>query len=396
MIKSKYLTTTLGSAFVMIFLTGEGQALTAIDVGSSLGLPSGLPSHGESVVFKQHASDPISILLSAHGREWPLLRQDPVGHFRPVLAGTFASGKDRHSCTTADFNKDGNPDIYCVRGACKGICGSPYPNELYLGRADGTFQKIDGAWGADDPHGRGRGALALDYDNDQKIDLLVINEKSTRFPTIGNHLFHNAGNRFVEVTSSPVANTIGTLTATTIAKENSLPDLAMETARGVMYYSDNGGNYGNGRLLGGSDAFDVDSADLNGDRRPDLVIVRSNALEVRLNSGNYYFSTVNYTTPLSQGRNVALCQLDGRSGLDIYVTQGVRPANQDFILLNNGSGAAFTKLPVPRVAKGHGDVASCVPGFPGGLGDSVLVTNNKWLSSGDPRLGPTRLVQVRN
>jgi hypothetical protein len=46
------------------------------------------------------------------------------------------------------------------------------------------------------------------------------------------------------------------------------------------------------------------------------------------------------------------------------------------------------------VAKGHGDIATCVPAIPGGLGESVLVTNGKWMSAGDPDLGPTRLIQI--
>ena len=125
------------------------------------------------------------------------------------------------------------------------------------------------------------------------------------------------------------------------------------------------------------------------------MIVRAQNLEVRINDGNYNFPKTNFTGALSQGRDVALCQLDGRPGLDIYVVQGVRPANQDFILLNNGTGTSYTRLAVPNVAKGHGDIATCVPAFPGGLGESVLVTNGKWMSAGDSDLGPTRLIQLK-
>jgi hypothetical protein len=125
------------------------------------------------------------------------------------------------------------------------------------------------------------------------------------------------------------------------------------------------------------------------------VIVRGQSLEVRINDGNYNFPKANFTRALSQGRDVALCQLDGRPGVDIYVVQGARPANQDFILLNNGNGASYTRLAVPNVAKGHGDIATCVPAMPGGLGESVLVTNGKWMSAGDSDLGQTRLIQLK-
>ena len=131
----------------------------------------------------------------------------PRAFSHDVLPGSFAAGQDRHGCTTGDYNGDGNPDLYCVRGACKGICTKNYPNELYLQRSDRTFEKIVGAWGADDPHGRGRGALTLDFDQDGDQDLLVLNEQSTAFPLVGNHLFRNDGGAFVEVVGTPLSCT---------------------------------------------------------------------------------------------------------------------------------------------------------------------------------------------
>jgi hypothetical protein len=62
------------------------------------------------------------------------------------------------------------------------------------------------------------------------------------------------------------------------------------------------------------------------------VIVRGTGLEVRFNDGNFNFPRANLRYTLSQGRDVALCQLDGRPGLDIYAVQGTRPDHQDFIL----------------------------------------------------------------
>jgi hypothetical protein len=48
------------------------------------------------------------------------------------------------------------------------------------------------------------------------------------------------------------------------------------------------------------------------------------------------------------------------------------------------------------MAKGHGDVATCIPGvYPGYLGEAVLVTNNKRLSGGSAKLGPARLMLVK-
>lgn len=378
---------------ILSFLPLAARAVTAVDLGTTAGLPARLPSIGESAVLDYNDDGLPDIVLSAHGQEWPLLRQGPVGKFTRVLPGSFPGGQDRHGCARADFDRDGRPDLYCVRGACKGNCRKSYPNELYLQRANRTFARIGSAWGADDPHGRGRAAVALDFDLDGDMDLLVGNEQSTTFPEVGNRLWRNEGGRFVEVADTPLAHTQGTFKIAVVPKPGRHPDVVMRTSRGVMYYRNDQGRFGAGRRLGGTSASDVQAADLDGDGLPDLVILRQKQLEVRLNDGRFGFGKIHYQTSLSQGRNVAVCQLDGKPGRDIYVVQGARPTHQDFILLNRGGGKSYTRLKTPRMAKGHGDVATCIPGDrPGYLGAAVLVTNNKWLSAGDPQLGPARLM----
>ncbi|MGD9507330.1 MAG: FG-GAP repeat domain-containing protein [Geminicoccaceae bacterium] len=378
------------------FLPVVAQAVTAVDLGKSAGLPARLPSIGESAILDHNDDGLPDILFSAHGQEWPLLRQGPVGRFSRILPGTFSAGQDRHGCATADFNRDGRPDLYCVRGACKGVCKKSYPNELYLQRANRTFAKIGGAWGAGDPHGRGRAAVTLDFDRDGDMDLLVGNEQSTAFPKVGNRLWRNAGGKFVEVTNTPLAHTLGTFRISVVRKPSGYPDVVMRTNAGVFHYRNNKGTYRAGRRLGGTSAIDVQAADLDGDGLQDLVIVRQKQLEVRLNDGKFGFGRIHYKTALTQGRNVAVCQLDGKPGRDIYVVQGARPTHQDFILLNKGGGRSYTLLKTPRMAKGHGDVAICLGGrYPGYLGAAVLVTNNKWFSAGDPQLGPARLMLLK-
>ncbi|MGE3294109.1 MAG: FG-GAP repeat domain-containing protein [Geminicoccaceae bacterium] len=377
------------------------QAATAVDLASEAGLPPPLPSNGESVVFDYDGDGDQDILLSGHGQEWPLLQQGPSGFFARALPGSFAAAQDRHGCTTGDYNRDGMPDLYCVRGACKGVCVKNYPNELYLQRPDRTFEKIAGAWGADDPHGRGRGALTLDFDQDGDSDLLVLNEKSTAFPSNGNHLYRNEGGSFVEVVGTPLSHTIGSFRAVAIRKPGGYPDVAMVTPNAVLYYKNNRGTFAAGVNLGGKKVYDVDAADLDRNGRLDLVIVQEKSVEVRLNDGTFSFSSVTFKKALTQGRDVALCDLDNRAGLDLYVVQGVRPANQDVLLLNNGTGKKFNETPLPRAEKGHGDVATCVnqfPGrkYPGALGMAVLVTNGKWLSAENPEVvGPARLMVLK-
>jgi len=390
-------TAALGALLVLKTFYADLQvafgAGLAIDVIAQTGFPPPRPSHGESVIFDYDGDNYKDILLSSHGQEWPLLRQGPPSLFSQVMSGTFAGGLDRHGCFTADFNNDGRPDLYCVRGACGGLCLTAKRNELYLQRSDRSYEKILGAWGAEDPHGRGRGALATDIDGDKDIDLIVVNERSTQFPNVGNHFYRNTGGRFVEVINTPLRHSIGTEKIVALPKPSGLyPDVVMDTADGIIYYKNVRGIFSSGVKISGGGPHDVDVADLNGDGMSDLVVVRSYELVVRLNSGNYGFAQVSYRRTLSRGHDVALCNLDGRPGIDIYVVQGKRPENQHLVLLNNGSGDSFESLPTPFVATGYGDIGTCLPSFPGALGGAVLVTNNFEVHRGPNRLIILKLV----
>ena len=121
---------------------------------------------------------------------------------------------------------DGLPDLYCVHGANQGKPdGRQWRNELYLQRPNHTFpissmndaldaRVVACGWGVCDMHGRGREAVALDFDRDGKMDIAVANDADVAGPdpTIGpwhghdtpNRLFHNEGGRFREVTPTPV------------------------------------------------------------------------------------------------------------------------------------------------------------------------------------------------
>src|SRR6476660_9388416 len=80
------------------FLPFAAQAVTAVDLGPSAGLPARLPSIGESAILDYDGDGLQDIVFSAHGQEWPLLRQGPVGKFTRVLPDTFPTGQDRHGC----------------------------------------------------------------------------------------------------------------------------------------------------------------------------------------------------------------------------------------------------------------------------------------------------------
>jgi len=94
-----------------------------------------------------------------------------------------------------DYDNDGRLDIYVVNGQRHGSNnGSRLKNHLYHQEKDGTFRDVtEQAFGSAQT-GYGMGAAAGDIDNDGRVDLFVTNYGSVQ-------LFHNNGNgTFTDIT----------------------------------------------------------------------------------------------------------------------------------------------------------------------------------------------------
>ena len=91
------------------------------------------------------------------------------------------------SATCADYDNDGDLDLYVTRDAWEGRA----PNSLYQNRGDGSFTEVSTAAGVDDPDASCAAAWA-DYDSDGFLDLYVADGiTGDRIP---NKLYHNQGN----------------------------------------------------------------------------------------------------------------------------------------------------------------------------------------------------------
>ena len=190
-----------GRANVCYRNNGDGtftdRSLTAgaYDTGASMG----------ALAFDYEQDGDADLLLIRDSYDPTLLyRNDGTGVFTEVAAAagintqSFGMGAD-----VGDLNRDGFSDVYIT---------NLYGNYLLLGEAGGTFRNVSGPAGTDDP-GMGWGVTFLDADNDGWEDLYVANEHG--FSPFPNVLYRNQGNEaFATVlTDAAVCNRFNTLAA---------------------------------------------------------------------------------------------------------------------------------------------------------------------------------------
>ena len=113
-----------------------------------------------------------------------LYRQSPDGTFTDIAARAgLTPTLETTSCCAADFDADGNLDIYVVNGSnitrrepdpiYNALNG--FPNALFMGNGDGTFTERAADAGVDHT-GFGLSCAASDYDGDGDTDLFVAND----------------------------------------------------------------------------------------------------------------------------------------------------------------------------------------------------------------------------
>lgn len=113
-----------------------------------------------------------------------------------LLEGSIGGG----SIIQGDFNNDGFPDVYIVRGGTLSLNGRQ-PNSLLKNNGDGTFIDVTEQAGLLDFY-PGNHAHFVDFNNDGYLDIFVANESLTSYfrNAIPSQLFQNNGDgSFTEV-----------------------------------------------------------------------------------------------------------------------------------------------------------------------------------------------------
>ena len=331
---------------------GNGQ-FADVTAGSGLGKLSG---YGQGAVAADYDGDgKVDLYLTQMGVN-RLFRNLGDGQFKDV---TDQAGVGDPSWSSSavffDGDGDGDLDLYVVNYLHFSIethkdCSQPstgirfycHPDvdpaasdRYYRNLGDGRFQDATAAAGFTATGGKGLGAIAFDFDNDGDQDLYVANDSMPNF------LYRNQGDGVFE-------------------EEGLL--------LGVAYNEDGRSEAGMG----------VDSADINGDGWPDLIVtnlsMEANALYLGGKQGFVYATrTAGLFAPSFPvlGFGVGFADFDNDGDSDLFVVNGdvqdniadindgLSYAQPSQLFLNNGRGmftlesAAATGPPSePRVGRG--------------------------------------------
>ena len=132
----------------------------------------------------------------------PVLLKNINGHhFEPVFQDVFNDISNYSGCAWGDVNNDGFVDLYLLGyvedmengfdsiGKVVTYVPNCISNKLYLNQGGENFKEVSAEYGVND-FGCGLAACFTDYDNDNDIDLILLNDFG-QFNHLGNRLYRN-------------------------------------------------------------------------------------------------------------------------------------------------------------------------------------------------------------
>jgi hypothetical protein len=162
-----------------------------------------------------------------------------------------------------------------------------------------------------------------------------------------------------------------------------MPDLLFCDDNRVNAYRWSGTSYRLSQPYGTFTARDLLVADIDGDRIQDIITVTATRLSVRRGG-----TTVVNLATLTRGVALARGDMNCDGQPDILVVQTSEAGNDHVMLLNNGGGLSYRRVPFPHPSTGSGDSATYVANWDGAGHPAMLVSHGRFTS------GPTYFVQA--
>lgn len=259
-------------------------------------------------------------------------------------SGAFAEdsiSQRAYNAVSADFNNDGNMDMYTVS------IGGSQQNYLHMGNGNGTFVTsiISGDIG-----GASTSATAADFNNDNNIDLYITN-LATNAGIVENRFFLGDGTgSFVD--SNFFGNTWHSSDSAAADFNNDgnmdLYVVNFDLGGNKVYLGDGGGyfpaSYDHGNPV---QSFAVTAADFNNDGNMDVYIANVGFDELHLGDGSGNFTSASillYTSGIFNNtvtRDVISKDFNNDGNMDLYLAMdnGVNNNNgQNRLYFGNGQG----------------------------------------------------------
>jgi subtilisin-like proprotein convertase family protein len=289
-------------------------------------------------------SRPDLLVLNADLNRVSLLRGDGAGGLlNPDPALSFETGSGPTALVTGPFDRDTFTDMAVLASGSNEVW-------VYAGSAGGQFVKTSVV-----PVGAGSTAMAVaDVDGDSRVDLLIGNEYGDVLILRGqgNGTFRPSFPERQAVTLA-VADLDGDGHDDFVLGQRSLDRVTVTYgATGRRVLPDQAEP-----LLAPAA---VQLADLNGDRRQDLIVANSggNSLLVYLGLEGGQFSTaLSFGVGTGPG-GLSLADLNGDGRLDVAVAN--KGSDDVSVLLGQGQGDSWTLVPGARLEVGSGPVATIV------------------------------------
>ena len=395
---------TIGwTALAVAMSVGPSVAARPIFVDDTEGTGVGYAGCGKGVAMADVDNDGDLDLYAAIVYDADrLFLNNGLGRFSNVtrVAGVYTLG-DSHGCVFADFDNDGNIDLFTAAMREGFHAGKKYPlwgaDRLYLGEGDGHFTDVTAQAGLSYA-GPATGVSVGDVNNDGLLDIAVavygqgncklyINQRGLKFAdeaeprgfVTGNERFY--GCNLADMDGDGLPDIL-------------LPKILGDSKPGIRYYQSNGdGTFKElteaAGLADTPNACAIAIGDYDNDRDLDFFASMSNRLY--RNNGDNTFSDVTEETGIGDiggyARGCAFVDADNDSDLDLFI------AGRRQFFRNDGKGK-FSDVGEEwgmTVDLIHG----CAFGDIDGDGDLDMYGTN-WLSGNTPWKYPGKFVLYRN